>query len=142
MNPTAIKAAVRARDGYACTKCGMTNHDHITRTGRQLDVHRTTPGSPYSLEPGACVTLCRACHGPEPRKPRIDSTPGGTLTVRIPTDLHATLRKLADIKAQMGQPFRTVEYLTSLVRGPVEELHEETVNRYFALMRSKRSNQS
>ncbi len=64
-----IKAAVRERDGNSCTKCGMHNAEHLMQFGFSLDVHRTTPGSEYSLEEGVCVTLCRPCHGPEPRRP-------------------------------------------------------------------------
>lgn len=61
-----IKEQVRERDGYACTKCGLTQADHVARTGRRLDVHRTTPGSLYSL--AGCVTICRKCHGSEPKR--------------------------------------------------------------------------
>jgi hypothetical protein len=56
----AIKAAVRERDDYRCSKCHMTNDQHIRDTGRQLQVHRLTPGSAYTVE--GCVTLCYACH--------------------------------------------------------------------------------
>ncbi len=65
-----VKAAVRARDGFRCQKCGITNDDHLKLTDRSLDVHRVTPGSEYSAAPGVCVTLCRSCHGPEPKSPR------------------------------------------------------------------------
>ena len=62
-----IKAAVRDRDGYRCTKCGMTAAEHRERyRGRTLDVHRLSPGSEYTVE--GCVTLCRKCHGPEPKQ--------------------------------------------------------------------------
>lgn len=55
-----IKAMVRFRDGNRCAECGMTNEAHLIRYGRQLDVHRTTPGSEYTM--AGCVTLCRPCH--------------------------------------------------------------------------------
>lgn len=63
-----IKAAVRERDGNRCVLCGMTAAEHIEKHGRNLDVHRKTPGSPYSIE--GTETLCRTCHGPQPRSPR------------------------------------------------------------------------
>lgn len=55
-----IKRAVRERDGMRCTKCGMSHGQHLLAHGRAHDVHRTTPGSLYTLE--GCVTLCRPCH--------------------------------------------------------------------------------
>ncbi len=61
-----IKAAVRKRDGMRCGKCGMDNERHLALYGKSLDVHRLVPRSVYSL--GGCVTLCRACHGTEPKK--------------------------------------------------------------------------
>jgi hypothetical protein len=68
MNVLQIKAAVRERDGFRCVKCGMTNAEHIAKYDHQLDVHRVTPGGAYSVEPGVCQTLCRVCHGPQPRR--------------------------------------------------------------------------
>jgi hypothetical protein len=61
-----VKEAVRKRDGYRCTRCGMTNDEHKAVTGRALEVHRLTPASAYTLE--GCTTLCQRCH---------DTTPGG-----------------------------------------------------------------
>jgi hypothetical protein len=63
-----LKAAVRARDNHCCTRCGMTADQHRARYHRTLDVHRTTPGGPYTVE--GCITLCQRCHGPQPRRPR------------------------------------------------------------------------
>lgn len=61
-----IKAVVRKRDKYRCTKCGMTNRKHKKiHCGRSLQVHRKNPGSEYSLE--GCVTLCVSCHNKEPK---------------------------------------------------------------------------
>lgn len=62
-----IKYAVRGRDGWKCTKCGMTNAEHLELYGRQLDVHRIEPGSLYTED--GCVTLCKTCHGTEPKRP-------------------------------------------------------------------------
>jgi 5-methylcytosine-specific restriction endonuclease McrA len=70
-----IKAAVRARDGFRCTECGVTSLKYLAITGRSLDVHRIIPGSEYTVD--GCVTLCRQCHGPKPRRPyRYKVTPG------------------------------------------------------------------
>ena len=60
-----IKALVRFRDGMRCTECGLSNEGSLERFGRSLDVHRLTPGNPYTVE--GCVTLCRACHMPKPK---------------------------------------------------------------------------
>lgn len=64
-SPGSVKRAVRDRDGQACTKCGIAIQEYRERCDRELDVHRLTPGSVYTVD--GCVTLCRACHGPEPR---------------------------------------------------------------------------
>lgn len=34
--PLTIKAAVRERDGFRCTQCGMTNKEHQGQYGCQL----------------------------------------------------------------------------------------------------------
>jgi hypothetical protein len=62
-----IKEAVRRRDGYRCAQCGMTNEEHLATFGRTLEVHRVTPGSPYTVS--GCRSLCKRCHGPQPRQP-------------------------------------------------------------------------
>lgn len=66
MNVASIKAAVRERDGYKCTECGMSHVEHVTLYGRALEVHRLAPGSPYTVE--GSVTLCKTCHGPKPKR--------------------------------------------------------------------------
>jgi 5-methylcytosine-specific restriction endonuclease McrA len=68
MTVFSIKAAVRARDGNRCTGCGIGEADHRQIHGRGLEVHRTAPGSAYSVD--GCVTLCRTCHGQMPKRPR------------------------------------------------------------------------
>lgn len=76
-----IKAAVRERDGYCCTECGLSNDEHFARHGKSLHVHRKKPGSRYSLR--GCVSLCFACHGPKPRRPQGSMKKVGTVYVRI-----------------------------------------------------------
>jgi hypothetical protein len=60
-----VKDAVRKRDGFRCTGCGMTNDEHLEKYDRCLDVHRAIPGSWYVVD--WCVTLCKKCHGKRPR---------------------------------------------------------------------------
>lgn len=76
MSITATKAAVRYRDGHACTKCGMTVDQHRARYERNLEVHRLIPNSAYTLE--GCVTLCKACHRKQHRRP-----PRDTVVIRV-----------------------------------------------------------
>lgn len=98
MTVQAIKSAVRERDGQQCTKCGMTAEQHQQHYGRTLDVHRTTPGSEYSLDEGVCVTLCRSCHGPEPRRKhgeRFKQETGIRRMVAVPLPWTSVLRKMA-----------------------------------------------
>lgn len=96
-----IKDAVRKRDGCRCRGCGMSADEHLATYSRQLDVHRTVPGSPYSID--GCVTLCRKCHGPQPRldpgardlaHPRINVT-HARLYADIPEDLKRRLDRMA-----------------------------------------------
>ncbi len=65
MNILKLKADIRRRDGFRCTKCGMTNAEHLATRGKQLEVHRLIPNSPYTAE--GCVTLCKRCHSQQPR---------------------------------------------------------------------------
>lgn len=58
----AVKQAVRARDHFCCLHCGMTQAQHYAIYGKDFDIHRTSPGSAYSVDPGVCETLCRPCH--------------------------------------------------------------------------------
>lgn len=91
-----VKAAVRERDGMCCTECGMTNEQHIAEFGSSLEVHRETPGSEYSTDPGVCVTLCKPCHGPKPKRPRGTLPKGDTRMVRIPEEFAVALEQLAE----------------------------------------------
>jgi hypothetical protein len=85
------------------TECGLSNADHIALTGRQLQVHRTTPGSVYSAEPGVCVTLCAKCHAPKPksrlRSGRSDGCGGYVLTIPVSADLR---NKLSEVAVGLG----------------------------------------
>ncbi len=71
MTKAEVKTAVRQRDEYRCTECGMSNVDHVSRFKRQLEVHRIKPGSLYTL-PG-CVTLCMCCHDKMPVRAKGES---------------------------------------------------------------------
>lgn len=98
MNVGKVKEAVRERDGMRCTKCGMTNASHLAHYGRALEVHRLVPGSLYTLE--GCVTLCRSCHGPEPKRRRgtVDlNAPekADTVSIRLPKRLVLMARVVA-----------------------------------------------
>jgi hypothetical protein len=96
----------------------MSNDAHRERYGRQLDVHRTTPGSPYTVD--GCVTLCKSCHGPQPRRPRgqrFKDEPGLPRNVGIPEDWHAVLRRIA---AKRQQP--VVYAIISLAAAEAERL--------------------
>jgi 5-methylcytosine-specific restriction endonuclease McrA len=85
-----IKKAVRARDNYACTNCGMTDQQHKATFGRSLEVHRVAPGSPYTVN--GCVTLCKPCHGPQPKSPH--GSPSSR-TFKLPEEHNRRLRQLA-----------------------------------------------
>jgi hypothetical protein len=87
-----LKENVRARDGFRCTECGMTREQHFARYGKDLEVHRLTPGSPYTE--AECVTLCKHCHGPKSRSPR-GTYPSGRRFVTIAGGHAGCLRRLA-----------------------------------------------
>lgn len=90
MSPERVKIAVRERDGQRCTLCGLTGDKHFKRFGRNLEVHRTEPGSRYTL--AGCVTVCRPCHWTLPRSPRGSS---GIWLCRLPPAHHAALKAMA-----------------------------------------------
>lgn len=84
MSELAVKGAVRARDGFRCVGCSMTNDEHRRRYGRELDVHRKTPGGLYAIDD--CETLCRFCHGSKPK-----SNVGVTLNQHVHPHIGLTL---------------------------------------------------
>lgn len=94
MSVLEIKALVRFRDGNRCTECGLTNEEHLERYGRLLEVHRLTPGSPYSVK--ECVTLCKPCHGPKPKRPRGTYPKENTRYVGISLALYQAIQEYAD----------------------------------------------
>ncbi len=105
-----IKAAVRARDGHRCTECGMTNAEYRLRSGVDLDVHRLEPGSVYTIE--GCVTLCRQCHGPKPRRPRKS---GSLATVKIESEIFHHVKILARARG-----VRMATYIEELIRPRIQ----------------------
>lgn len=81
-----IKDAVRARDGYRCVHCGMSQDEHLRRYGCRLHVHRKRPGSKYTQ--AGSETVCFSCHGPLPRrawgeKIEADRVAGRPLTLSV-----------------------------------------------------------
>jgi hypothetical protein len=94
LEPVETKALVRHRDGYRCTDCGMTASEHFLRTGRNLDVHRLVPGSPYTI--AGCVTLCRRCHRLKPKLPRLTGSESrGFVGLTLNAELVRLFRSLA-----------------------------------------------
>jgi hypothetical protein len=109
------KAAVRARDGYRCAKCGMTNEEHRDKYGRQLDVHRLDPGSIYY--PDGCVALCRACHSGEHKSLRDTPPRAGQKALGVYID-----EKLADALAAYIRDTRPKPSKTSVIELALEKL--------------------
>lgn len=116
-----IKSAVRERDGLRCTGCGVSNEEHVELSGRQLDVHRITPGSPYTVE--GCVTLCRKCHGPMPRSPRRLLFKRQQVNFRLPSGLLADLEYIGEtLGNDVSSVIRTI--LTENVSRYLMQAHE------------------
>ena len=89
-----VKSAVRERDGFKCTKCGMTDAAHREQTGRALQVHRISPGAMYTVS--GCVLLCARCHGSEPKRSAGTQDEDGypCFMVRLPESHRAALEVL------------------------------------------------
>ena len=106
-----MKELVRERDG-ACVKCGKTNAAHLAETGRQLDVHRRVPGSPYTA--AGCVAVCRACHADDHRPDHAaPSRETPRVTFRLDGD---TLADLDYIAARLAEQIGLVPNRTDAVR--------------------------
>jgi cytochrome c553 len=127
----AIKQAIRERDGLRCSLCGLTNEEHLALHGTSLEVHRTVPGSLYTLDEGACKTLCRRCHGPQPRRPRGAGQPDlaygePLLAVRLPRDIYDRLQATAE-----GLSLKATSLLRLMIRQtlPAYESQAEEVRR-------------
>ncbi len=58
-----IANSIRSRDGYCCTRCGMTNYEHQDRFGASLHVHHIIPFRwSHDNSPDNLRTLCLNCH--------------------------------------------------------------------------------
>lgn len=122
-----VKTAVRARDGFACTKCGRSNVEHKATTGRQLEVHRVQPGTPYTVE--QCVTLCHSCHTSEPKSPigSADMACGEpTVRFRLSPELHSRVEATA---ARLGLSFSSLLRLMIREHLPEYEDRAEAIRR-------------
>jgi 5-methylcytosine-specific restriction endonuclease McrA len=91
---SAIKTAVRLRDGMRCTQCGLSNADHQKATGKSLHVHRLQPGSAYTVQ--GCISLCASCHGQAPRRaPGEQDREQTAVLVALDPDMYDTLKAIA-----------------------------------------------
>lgn len=100
-----VKAAVRERGGFRCADCGMSNDDHLAQFGRQLEVHRTVPGSEYTVE--GCRPLCMPCHANKPRqRDSWGSLPAGVELADLMTVSEAAT-ELGVSKSRVNQLLRT-----------------------------------
>ncbi len=119
MSVVKVKAAVRARDGYKCTDCGMTDRDHRAKYRRGLEVHRKVPGCAYSLE--ACVTVCKPCHWAHARShPR--------QTAILSWDNWGKLFYIGMIHRERGLPFDLVEFVNRVIAKRVDKLFDKCLD--------------
>lgn len=111
-----VKEAVRQRDGFRCTGCGLSNEENIARHGMALDVHRVVPGSAYSTAEGVCVTVCKKCHRRthlgHPLNGPIPERAGHGVAVWIDASMFAALEKY--ISDQRVAPTKTSVVETAL----------------------------
>ena len=56
-----LKRQIRARDGYECRHCGITE----SQLGKALDVHHRD-GDKQNNDPTNLISLCTRCHGKVP----------------------------------------------------------------------------
>jgi cytochrome c553 len=94
----------------------MTNAVHIAKYGRFLDVHRIVPGSKYAVDD--CATLCRVCHGPQP-KSRRGSRP--IQSIRVSAEFYKRL-KIAAIFRKMKPSEYVIKKLEHIVEEDVQAL--------------------
>lgn len=113
-----LKDRVRERDGRKCVDCGMTNDEHVEKTGRILDVHRLEPGAEYTEE--GTVTVCRSCH--DKRHEELGRGCDPTATVRVRSDV-ATM--IADICLAEGVTSRSI--LDPILMATIPDRFREAV---------------
>lgn len=58
---TRTKDEIRARDGYQCQTCGMTQQEHQQEHQQRLHVHHIDD-NPENNDPENMTTLCIGCH--------------------------------------------------------------------------------
>jgi len=56
-----LKEKIRARDGYRCQLCGMSEEEHKKKFGESLNVHHIDYNKKNNC-PSNLITLCRRCH--------------------------------------------------------------------------------
>lgn len=114
-----MKAKVRERDGFKCVKCGMSNDEHIKWCGRQLDVHRKTPGSFYTLE--GCETLCKKCH-PRGLRPGGADLAHSQIMLRLSQEV---LERLDELASLFSEENSDQESRTSVLRKLINREWEQ-----------------
>ena len=107
----AVKAAVRARDGYRCVHCGLTSDEHYARYRRRLEVHRLFPRSVYSVD--GCITVCKPCHAKMPTART--SVTGPTAAIQVPADLHDMARFICAFRRNLPSGSLQMPIVTSIL---------------------------
>jgi hypothetical protein len=116
MTEIEFKDAIRARDGYRCTECGMTQEDHLKVYRRRLHIHRNKPGragGQYVAENSRAV--CIPCHAQLEKALR-----GKRRPVSLPADVVQVARSLAPLYGQKPADF-LADLLRPLLRDKIEE---------------------
>jgi hypothetical protein len=92
-----LRAAVLARDGYACVKCGMTDAEHKAAWGRPITVdHVDKDRRTNSMD--NLQTLCLPCHGRKDLIPalRVQKIPAFRERITTLRAAGATYKAIAD----------------------------------------------
>lgn len=92
----------------------MSQDEHRSKFGRGLHVHRTTPGSHYTLE--GCVTVCGPCHVTLPRRAygEVDLARTGDKAQLQLWLQRSTIQRLAELAKRLGVgPSAVVEQLVN-----------------------------